>query len=84
MARHYLKTLRLRRQLTQVELGSLAETHGFKVAQKTISNLESNPHARPVFATVVALAKALHIRPEELCFGPDPKIEREKQRELAS
>ena len=84
MARQYLKTLRLRRQLTQVELGSLAETYGVKVAQKTISNLESNPHARPVFATVVALAKALHVPPGQLCFGPDPKIEREKRQALAS
>jgi transcriptional regulator with XRE-family HTH domain len=77
--RYYLKTLRLRRQLTQVELKRLSH-----VAQNTISKLESTPHARPTFETVAALAKALHVRPEQLCFGPDPKIEREKQQELAS
>lgn len=81
MTRYYLKTLRLRRQLTQLELK--ARTHK-KVAQNTISKLESDPHARPTFATVLALADALDVRPEQLRFGPDPKIEREKQRELAS
>jgi transcriptional regulator with XRE-family HTH domain len=79
MARHYLKTLRLRRQYTQVELQRLS-----KVPQKTISNLESHAPARPSFAIVVALAKALNVPPEQLCFGPDPKIERAKQQELAS
>jgi XRE family transcriptional regulator, regulator of sulfur utilization len=79
MARYYLKTLRLRRQYTQVELTRIS-----KVPQKTISNLESHQNTRPTFATVAALAKALHVRPEQLCFGPDPKIEREKQQELAS
>jgi transcriptional regulator with XRE-family HTH domain len=81
MVRHYLKTLRLRRQLTQWELEAL--TRG-RVAQNTISKLESKPHARPTFATVAALADALHVRPEQLRFGPDPKIERAKQEELAS
>jgi transcriptional regulator with XRE-family HTH domain len=79
VTRYYLKTLRLRRQFTQVELKQLSQ-----VAQNTISKLETTPQARPTFATVVALAKALHVRPEQLCFGPDPKIEREKQQELAS
>lgn len=79
MVRHYLKTLRLRRQYTQVQLKRLSQ-----VAQNTISKLESDPQARPTFATVLALANALHVRPEQLCFGPDPKIEREKERELAS
>lgn len=81
MTRYYLKTLRLRRQLTQGELEAL--TRG-RVAQNTISKLETTPHARPTFATVVALAAVLHVRPEQLRFGPDPKIERAKQQELAS
>lgn len=81
MTRYYLKTLRLRRQLTQLELKALTRS---QVAQNTISKLESDPHARPTFATVAALAKALHVRPEQLAFGPDPKIERAKQHELAS
>ena len=81
MTRYYLKTLRLRRQLTQEELEALT---GEKVAQNTISKLENTRHARPTFATVAALAKALHVRPEQLAFGPDPRIERMKQQELAS
>lgn len=81
MTRYYLKTLRQRRQLTQAEL--TAKTNS-KVAQNTISKLESNPHARPVYATVVALAKALGVRPDQLRFGPDPRLERMRDQELAS
>lgn len=76
---YYLKTLRLRRQYTQVELERLSH-----VAQNTISKLENEPERMPLFATVAALAKALHVRPEQLRFGPDPRIEREKAQELAS
>ena len=79
MTRYYLKTLRQRRQLTQVALEGKS-----KVAQNTISKLESNPHARPVYATVVALAKALGVRPDQLRFGPDPRLERLRDQELAS
>lgn len=79
MTRYYLKTLRLRRQLTQVELKRRSD-----VPQSIISRLESHAPVRPTFAIVAALAKALDVRPEQLCFGPDPKIEREKRRELAS
>lgn len=81
MVRHYLKTLRLRRQLTQLQLKALTR---HRVAQNTISKLESDSHARPTFETVLALADALDVRPEQLRFGPDPKIERAKQQDLAS
>jgi transcriptional regulator with XRE-family HTH domain len=73
MTRYYLKTLRQRRQLTQVELERLSA-----VAQNTISKLESNPRSRPVFDTVMALARALGVRPEQLRFGPDPRVARIK------
>ncbi len=73
MVRYYLRTLRQRRQLTQVELERLSN-----VAQNTISKLESNPRARPVYDTVVALAAALHVRPDQLRFGPDPRVARIK------
>jgi transcriptional regulator with XRE-family HTH domain len=62
---YYLKTLRLRRQYTQVELERLSH-----VAQNTISKLENEPERMPLFATVAALAKALHVRPEQLRFDP--------------
>ncbi len=81
MTRYYLKTLRQQRHLTQVDLVHL--THR-AVAQNTISKLESNPHARPVFSTVVALARALRVRPEQLRFGPDPKVEKLRAEALAS
>jgi transcriptional regulator with XRE-family HTH domain len=81
---YYLRTLRQRRQLTQVELERLTRRGGSEVAQNTISKLESNPHARPVFSTVVALARALRVRPEQLRFGPDPRVERIRAQELAS
>jgi transcriptional regulator with XRE-family HTH domain len=64
----YLRTIREQRGLTQEQLEALA-----KVAQNTISRLESDPKARPVFHTVVALAEALHIDPKQLRFGPDPR-----------
>jgi transcriptional regulator with XRE-family HTH domain len=64
----YLRTVREQRGLTQQQLESLAQ-----VAQNTISRLESSPKARPVFETVVALAKALHVDPLQLRFGPDPR-----------
>ena len=79
MTRAYLKTLRQRRHLTQVELAHLSQ-----VAQNTISKLESNPQSRPVFSTVVSLAKALGVRPEQLRFGPDPKVEKLRAEALAS
>lgn len=64
----YLRTMREQRGLTQEQLESLAG-----VAQNTISRLESSPKSRPVFETVVALATALHVDPQQLRFGPDPR-----------
>jgi len=64
----YLRTIREQRGLTQEQLESLA-----KVAQNTISRLESDAKARPLSCTVIALAEALHIDPKQLCFGPDPR-----------
>ena len=63
----YLRTVRARRQLTQVQLERLSG-----LAQNTISKLETRRGARPVFATVVALARALDVDPMALRFGPDP------------
>ena len=57
----HLHTLRKRVGLTQVQLARLSG-----VAQNTISKLESNSDASPVFATVVKLAEALHIHPAAL------------------
>jgi transcriptional regulator with XRE-family HTH domain len=64
----YLRTARKQRHLTQTQLMSLS-----LVAQNTISRLERSVKARPVFETVVALANALHVDPQQLRFGPDPK-----------
>lgn len=67
MRTYYLRTLRIRRRLSQEDLERTAE-----VAQNTISKLESNPNVRPTFNTVLALARALGVAPEQLRFGPDP------------
>lgn len=64
----YLRTIREQRGLTQEQLERLAH-----VAQNTISRLESTSKVRPVFHTVVALARALHVDPLQLRFGPDPR-----------
>jgi transcriptional regulator with XRE-family HTH domain len=64
----YLRTVREQRGLTQEQLEHLA-----KVAQNTISRLESSSRVRPVFQTVIALANALHVDPMQLRFGPDPR-----------
>jgi len=74
----HLRSVRERRGLTQEQLERLSG-----VAQNTISKLESNPHARPVFATVVALAKALSWDPLQLRFGPDPRRRTRKARVAA-
>jgi transcriptional regulator with XRE-family HTH domain len=67
MKRVHLKTARERRGWTQEQL---AEASG--LSQATISNLESNPDARPAFGTVVDLATALDVDPQALRFGPAP------------
>lgn len=64
----YLRTLRERRGLTQMQL---AKASG--IAQNSISKLERYAHKRPVYATVTALAHALGVRAENLRFGPDPR-----------
>jgi transcriptional regulator with XRE-family HTH domain len=64
----YLKTLREMRGLKQEQLVKLAG-----VAQPTISRLERDAKARPIWATVRALARALHVAPDQLRFGPDPQ-----------
>lgn len=68
MRTHYLRTLRIRRRLTQESLARLCG-----IRQNTISKLESNQNAVPSFATVRVLARALQVHPEQLRFGPDPK-----------
>jgi transcriptional regulator with XRE-family HTH domain len=64
----YLRTRRERLGLTQEALAART-----KVAQNTISKLETNARARPVFTTVAALASALQVDPRDLRFGPDPR-----------
>jgi len=63
----YLRSLRERRGLTQAQLERLSH-----VKQNTISRLEADRHSRPQWLTVVQLAEALHVNPEQLRFGPDP------------
>ncbi len=65
---YYLRVIRERRRLTQAALAKRSH-----VAQTTISKLERRPHMRPVFGTVLALARALGIDPVALRFGLDPK-----------
>ena len=61
----HLRTLRKRKRLTQVQLAIKA-----KLAQNSISLLETRPTRRPVYSTVVALARALDVDPEIIRFGP--------------
>jgi transcriptional regulator with XRE-family HTH domain len=62
----FLRTLRLRFGWTQEELAARSG-----VKQSTISKYETRD-GTPMFATVVALAKALRIDPVYLKFGPQP------------
>lgn len=64
----YLRTRRERLGLTQEQLAAKA-----KVAQNTISKLESGVTAQGDFETRVALATALKVNPLQLRFGPDPR-----------
>jgi transcriptional regulator with XRE-family HTH domain len=68
--RAYLRTLRVRRDLTQAQLADMSG-----IAQNTISKLETHI-ATPSFATVVAIARALKVDPLEIRFGPEPSIRR--------
>ena len=68
--------MRQRRRLTQHELARISG-----VAQNTISKLETNIKARPVFETVATLAHALGINPLRLMFGPDPAARKRADRE---
>ena len=72
----HLRTLRLRRRLTQEDLEQASG-----VAQNTISKLETHRLKRPVFQTVVALARALDVDPMDLRFGPDPAARRREKAE---
>ena len=64
----YLRTAREACGLTQEQLERLSG-----IAQNTISRLEADRKARPVFTTVVRLAQALGVDPLQLRFGPDPR-----------
>ncbi len=68
MTYFYLRDLRLRRGLTQVQL---AKKSG--VAQNVISRYERNRHADPPLRTVVDLARVLRVNPLRLRFGPAPR-----------
>jgi len=63
----YLRTARERRNWTQQQLERESG-----VAQNTISKLENSPRARPSYAIVDNLARALGVHPSTLRFGPDP------------
>ena len=58
-----LRTARLRAGFTQVELARLAG-----VAQGVISRLETGQAVNPHFLTVLGLARALRMAPEDLRF----------------
>jgi transcriptional regulator with XRE-family HTH domain len=70
----YLRTRRLQLGYTQEHLAHLSH-----IAQNTISKLENYRHARPVFITVVTLARALEVDPYCLRFGPDPATRRTRR-----
>ena len=72
----YLRTVRQAQALTQEQL-----ERSSGVAQNTISKLETYRSARPVFATVVRLARALDVDPMRLRFGPDPATRARRARE---
>jgi len=65
---NYLRSLRERRGITQVQLATLAH-----MAQNTISKLERGPKKAPRYNTVLALARALRVAPDTLRFGVDPR-----------
>ena len=73
----YLRTARERKELTQEALAKKS-----LVAQNTISKLEKNPKARPVFETVKRLARALRVDPMRLRFGPDPRPKQRRRSPL--
>ena len=64
-----LREARKRAKLTQVELA--AKTG---VLQTTISRLEVGKATDPNFSTVVRIAKALGVRPEQLVFGEREQV----------
>ncbi len=64
----YLRSVRLRRRLTQAQL---SEKSG--IAQNTISKLERRAMIRPGMATVRAIARVLDVDPLKLQWGPDPR-----------
>lgn len=71
----YLKRLRERRGYSQTLLATKSG-----IPQSHISKLERAPQKRgPIFATVVALARALGIEPSRLRFGPDPTRHRRRR-----
>jgi len=67
-----MKAVYLRTRREQLELTQEALERRSNVAQNTISKLETRRGARPIFITVVALARALDVDPLALRFGPDP------------
>jgi transcriptional regulator with XRE-family HTH domain len=60
-----LRALRLRRFLTQEELGAASG-----LARATIRRLEGGQSGRPHVHTIIALARALGVSPDQLV--PDP------------
>jgi transcriptional regulator with XRE-family HTH domain len=64
----HLRTLRKRRGWTQEQLSQRS-----KIAQNSISRLETDKDARPSIATVIALGKAFEVDPMSIQFGP-PRV----------
>lgn len=67
----HLRTLRIQRGWTQAELARQA-----KVAQNTISKLETAFTRQPDFNTVMAVTRALGCDPRRVRFGPPSAAER--------
>lgn len=64
----YLRALREKRHMTQVQLSKASG-----IPQNCLSRYERNANANPPFTTVKAIAKVLDIDPSRLRFGPAPE-----------
>jgi transcriptional regulator with XRE-family HTH domain len=79
-----MKSVYLRSRREQLGLTQEALEQSSGIAQNTISKLESQPHARPAFSTVMALAAALGVDPTQLRFGPDPRRPIRRRKRVAA
>lgn len=63
---HKLRALRLRRELTQLDLATKCGQAGRSVTQGQISRLEHGQHTRPFMPLVRALATSLDVKVDDL------------------